>query len=669
MKRLIFFLIIIIAIFAFSCSNPKPEGDASLVISAYVDAGAMSSIQGSSGNVSHYDVEVYRGEDKVYTSNKFAIDSNVTVKGLATEVEYTIKVNGYTSDSAANSIVYGESKVTLIDVVNNVAISLERIPENALSTVTLNIMLSSSYDEKKVNYVCRLADGGVITNGSGSGTPNSGNLIINNLKIPAGSHVLEITITPPSDSGLDSLTTSEAIRVYPSDDSMTIYLDMVNETADVYGVMWNYSDSGYSTKLTRLDSSNDPNKIATATVTTEPKAYYSGRTDYDSPFDDIAPWSEMKLCAVPYPADGTNGIIYYDENNSEFSSYTEFIEKYTTGDNKFKYDIMVHLPEMYYRVIDDSVNSHRYYYVSATEFENSKKHPGSNTYVSRYNMTNKYAEIDHQNMFHHMDPNDGDNNYEKVIPMSVPNGFEENSINYMYHLFPAAIDKIIPRKNNESETIKVSNGEYYYFDYFTLSYIQLMYLVEYANWTSGVGYGTSGLNDYLSDPDEITYHSGTTRNSLNHPSTDYSDSQNVQYRYISGLWNLQYEYFYGLKLENGYMYISQDRNYNLEGKWIRLDSVPYTGVILGSIKDTYYLENHEWCLGLPENFILSTNTENILGTISIPNESATQYMSIRNNLSISNYISIFNLTSSSIYQPDLGVGLRFIVGRFIYVPD
>ena len=95
-------------------------------------------------------------------------------------------------------------------------------------------------------------------------------------------------------------------------------------------------------------------------------------------------------------------FVYYDENNSEFSSYTEFIEKYTTGDNKFKYDIMVHLPEMYYRVIDDSVESRRYYYVSATEFENSKKHPGSNTYVSRYNMTNKYAEIDHQNMFHHI---------------------------------------------------------------------------------------------------------------------------------------------------------------------------------------------------------------------------------------------------------------------------
>ena len=198
---------------------------------------------------------------------------------------------------------------------------------------------------------------------------------------------------------------------------MTIYLDMVSETADVYGVMWDYSDSGYSTKLIRLDSSNDPNRIATTTVTTEPKAYYSGRTDYGSPFDDIAPWSEMKLCAVPYPADGTNGIIYYDEKNSE--SYTEFIEKYTTGDNKYEYDIMVHLPEMYYRVIDDSVNSHRYYYVSATEFENSKKHPGSNTYVSRYNMTNKYARTDYQDMFHHMDLDEGNNKYEKVIPMSV----------------------------------------------------------------------------------------------------------------------------------------------------------------------------------------------------------------------------------------------------------
>lgn len=256
----------------------------------------------------------------------------------------------------------------------------------------------------------------------------------------------------------------------------------------------------------------------------------------------------------------------------------------------------------------------------------------------------------------------------KRLSLCRSNGdFDDKSINYMYHLFPAAIDEIIPRKNNESETIKVSNGEYYYFDYFTLSYIQLMYLVEYANWTSGVGYGTSSYLNNLLNPDKIAYHSGTTRNSLNHPSIDM-DSQNVQYRYISGLWNSQYEYFYGLKLyDDRYMYISQDHNYNLEGNWIKLDSVPYTGTILGSIKETYYLENHEWCLGLPENFIPFTNTENILGIISIPNESTTQYMSISNIFS--NYISIFNLTSSSNYQPDLGDGLWYIVGRFIYVPD
>ena len=670
MKRILFLLMIIIVIFAFSCSDPKPAGNASLVISAALNDDATSAIQGSSGSVTLFDVVVYKGEntEPEYASNKFELGKSVTVKGLVTEVEYTIRVNGYTSAAATNAMVYGEEKVTLTAGVNTVAITLEKIPENTTSTVSLNISLPSSLDGLIVTYSCTLADGGTITNGSGSkkvGETGSGILIINDLLIPAGSHVLEITITPPSDSSLDTLTTAEAIRVYPSEIE-TINLDMITETPDVYGVMWNYSDSGYSTKLTRLDPSNDPNKIATATVTTEPVAYNSGdhRTDYGSLFDTIAPWSEMKLCAVPYPANGTNGIIYYDGNPE---NYAAWINTYTTGDNQYKYDIMVYLPEMYYRVIDDSASDLRYYYVSAEEFEGSELHPGSNTYVSRYYMTNKYADEDHQSMFYHADPNDGDDNYEKVIPMSVPNGIAKDGLNYMYHLYPAAIDSVIARKNSESENIKVNNGEYYLFDYFTLSYIQLMYLVEYADWTSRVGYGTGYLYASSSNPDSIPYHSGTTRNSFTHPDTldydEYSHNENAQYRYISSIWERKYEYFYGLKLfEDRYLYISNDRNYENDSNWFK--SLNYeSDIYLKSILKTYYDSENQWCIGLPEEYG-SNSQSNIGADFSLVNGNSKQYMTLSGYYNI----SIFSLNGDPEYIHDYGAGITYIVGRFIYVP-
>ena len=88
-----------------------------------------------------------------------------------------------------------------------------------------------------------------------------------------------------------------------------------------------------------------------------------------------------------------------------------------------------------------------------------------------------------------------------------------------------------------------------------------MYLVEYADWTSRVGYGTGYLYASSSNPDSFPYHSGTTRNSFTHPDTldydEYSHNENAQYRYISSIWERKYEYFYGLKLENGYMYMFQ----------------------------------------------------------------------------------------------------------------
>jgi hypothetical protein len=56
-----------------------------------------------------------------------------------------------------------------------------------------------------------------------------------------------------------------------------------------------------------------------------------------------------------------------------------------SGFSRSSNDVMVYIPEFYYKVVNDSSSSKRYFYIAdkvATGFE---KHPGSGRYVGRYN--------------------------------------------------------------------------------------------------------------------------------------------------------------------------------------------------------------------------------------------------------------------------------------------
>ena len=113
-------------------------------------------------------------------------------------------------------------------------------------------------------------------------------------------------------------------------------------TADVFGVVWDYSNS--STALTRLNRQSDPSGFVTVDVLTEPVAAVGAHLG-SSPFDSYAPWSGMDE--------------YNIVNNAVGPKYGE------TGFSRTYNDTMVFIPEFYYKVVDDVTNKKRYFYISS----------------------------------------------------------------------------------------------------------------------------------------------------------------------------------------------------------------------------------------------------------------------------------------------------------------
>lgn len=133
---------------------------------------------------------------------------------------------------------------------------------------------------------------------------------------------------------------------------------------NVFGVAWDKTNP--STQLTRLTPTTDPNGLVTVEITTEPQPAV-GTGNGSSPFDNYAPWSGMYVCNLS--SDGT--------------------ETAKQGDASFSYstaDVMVYIPEFYYRVIDTA--DIRYFYIAEAQSDGFSVHPGSGKYLARYISSN-----------------------------------------------------------------------------------------------------------------------------------------------------------------------------------------------------------------------------------------------------------------------------------------
>lgn len=256
---------------------------------------------------------------------------------------------------------------------------------------------------------------------------------------------------------------------------------------NIFGVVWDYSNS--STKLSRITRYNDPNNYVNTNITASPSPAV-GTGSGSSPFDDYMPWKGMDEYNI------VNNAIGAKRGESGFSrSYN---------------DVMVYIPEFYYKVVNDSSSSKRYFYVADKATTGFEKHPGSGRYVGRYNTIS--------------------NNYSRT------------------GLSPyVSMTRAIARSGARNK-----GSKWALYDYASWCAVWLLYIVEYADWNSQSKIGMGWVNNH-SEPitsghtDSMTYHTGRASG------TDGSTA--VQYRHIENPWGGISEWIDGINFSNGAVYI------------------------------------------------------------------------------------------------------------------
>ncbi len=272
---------------------------------------------------------------------------------------------------------------------------------------------------------------------------------------------------------------------------VTEYKDYPLELAyvKIYGVCWNYGNS--STACTRLAKASDPNGFVNVDITTEPKAAV-GTGAGSSPFDACMPWSGMEEYNV------TSGKVGPKFGESGFS--------------RSNTDVVVFIPEFYYRVIDDASGKKRYFYVADKKISDFEKHPGSGRYVGRYNTGSG-------------------------------------------HVSRTGMSPLVSITRASARSGAKSKGSgWYEYDYASWCAIGLLYIVEYADWDtqSKIGKGYSSGSSAISSggTDGMTYHTGRGYG------TDGATA--AQYRHIENPWGNVFDWVDGVNFNGSTVYVCTD---------------------------------------------------------------------------------------------------------------
>lgn len=271
------------------------------------------------------------------------------------------------------------------------------------------------------------------------------------------------------------------------------YYVRVESLTSVFGVSWDSSNP--STALTRLTKANDPNKLVTVDITTEPVPAV-GAGSGSSPFDNYMPWMGM------------------EEYNVNIKT-GEFVAK--KGDSGFyrgdvNYPVLVKIPEFYYK-IEKSGNIFRYY-VSDGPVDGFDLHPGSGCYICRYEMG--------------------------TLNGATPTGCSGRAllVGHTRDTFRNFVKNAAPR--------------FQLYDFAAWCAVGLLYRVEYADWGSQEKINRGIVNDSsvhkTGETDAMVYHTGRAAGGL-------INTAAVQYRWIENPWGNVFEWIDGINVNNRVSYI------------------------------------------------------------------------------------------------------------------
>lgn len=455
--------------------------------------------------------------DSAYKTMKDNINNTPTKSGVGATGNWNINVTGSANsavhDGAGNDI--SSSYITSISIGNTSITYTKGDGTNQKETIKTDETLTvkgAAADAKavgeRINAIGIKTDKTLTISGAAADAAAVGNIVLPRLVVQteAGSAITAVS----GDKKVTGRATGGSFSVaLPHDGEWTVTATLGTDTATktvlleycrtktltlsyikIYGVCWNYGNS--STACTRLTKASDPNNFVNVDITTEPKAAV-GTGSGSSPFDNYMPWKGMDEYNI------VNNTIGAKRGESGFSRSSN--------------DVMVYIPEFYYKVVNDASSSKRYFYIADKATTGFEKHPGSGRYVGRYNTIS--------------------GNYSRTGSSPYVN---------------------MSRATARSKARDKGN-KWALYDYASWCAVWLLYIVEYANWNSQNKIGRGWVDNHDSSitsggTDSMTYHTGRASGS--------DGSTAVQYRHIENPWGNVYEWIDGINFSSDKVYICTD---------------------------------------------------------------------------------------------------------------
>lgn len=273
----------------------------------------------------------------------------------------------------------------------------------------------------------------------------------------------------------------------------------IESLTSVFGVSWDSSQP--STALTRLTKANDPNKLVTVDITTEPVPAV-GTGSGSSPFDNYMPWMGME----EYNIVNTSGKVLNKKGESGFTR------------TNINVPVMVKIPEFYYKI--EKIGSIFRYYVADGPVDGLSLHPGS-----------------------------GDNYLGRYEAGEASSG----TMGLILASYSGTTPSVSKTRSTFRDYARNMASGFQLRDIAAWCAYDLLYLVEYADFNSQEKIGPGIVNDTAAhktgETDAMVYHTGRAHS---------GDNAAVQYRGIENPWGNVREFVDGINFQNRTAYICTD---------------------------------------------------------------------------------------------------------------
>lgn len=273
----------------------------------------------------------------------------------------------------------------------------------------------------------------------------------------------------------------------------------IESLTSVFGVSWDSSQP--STALTRLTKANDPNKLVTVDITTEPVPAV-GTGSGSSPFDSYMPWMGME----EYTLNNETGRVSAKKGDPGFTR------------TNINLPVMVKIPEFYYKI--ERVGSIFRYYVADGPVDGLSLHPGS-----------------------------GDNYLGRYEAGEASSG----TMGLILASYSGTTPSVSKTRSTFRDYARNMASGFQLRDIAAWCAYDLLYLVEYADWDGQKKIAQGLVNNPSVNKtgltDAMVYHTGRANS---------SDNSAVQYRWIENPWGNVREWVDGINFQNRTAYICTD---------------------------------------------------------------------------------------------------------------